>query len=267
MFLRGMGASPTDTTLAIAEISLIAKVSAMNADIPRFKHLQPTTSKSQAFMRRLIVLSILLMVGATSRAQDPSITTPVAAPPLSATTPFRPMDRQERWQDYKQQNFGSSNAFFQTFFTGLGDFAGNVPHWDHGPAGFAEHQASEFARFTIGGTIHSSLAIALHQDTRYFPCACKDPLHRTVHAIGRTFFTHADNGHLTPDLSGLAGIYSGPMVMTTWYPSNYTALGYGVRQGNIAMGITAALYVVQEFTPDMKRALARRMPSKNHPKP
>jgi len=168
------------------------------------------------------------------------------------------MTRDERWQDYKDQNFQSYGAFFQAFFTGLGDELGDVPRWDSGMAGLSEHVGSEFARFTIGGTIHSSLAAALHQDTRYFRCSCRGAFPRTLHAVGRTVFTYGYNGHVYPDVSGLAGIYGGSMLMTTWYRGKYTAIGYGVQQGNIAVGVTSAIYVIREFSPEIKRAFHRR---------
>ncbi|HKF46844.1 MAG TPA: hypothetical protein VKB38_05755 [Terracidiphilus sp.] len=171
---------------------------------------------------------------------------------------YTPMTRRERWQDYERVNFESSGAFFQAFFTGLGDSLGNVPRWDSGMAGLSEHVGSEFATFTIGGTIHSSLAATLHQDTRYFPCSCEGAFHRTLHAASRTLFTYGGNGHLYPDVSGLAGIYGGTMLTTLWYPQKYTATGYGVRQANIAVGVTSAVYVIREFGPDIKRALHRR---------
>jgi hypothetical protein len=171
---------------------------------------------------------------------------------------YTPMTRQERWRDYKQVNFKSYGAFFQAFFTGLGDDFGDVPHWDSGMAGLSEHVGSEFATFTIGGTIHSSLAAALHQDTRYFPCACRGGFHRIGHAVGRTFLTYGDNGRLYPDLSGLAGIYGGTMLTTEWYPGKYTATGYGFRQGNIAVGVTSIIYVIREFSPEIKQAFHRR---------
>jgi hypothetical protein len=194
---------------------------------------------------------------------EPSSPVPQAEAELSnLSTPhmfsYSPMTRQERWQDYERQNFESYGAFFQALFTGLGDYLGNVPRWDSGMAGLSEHVGSEFASFTIGGTIHSSLAAALHQDTRYFHCSCRGGLHRTLHAASRSIFTYGDNGHIYPDVSGLAGIYGGSMLTTEWYQGKYTATGYGVRQANIAVGITSAIYVIREFSPEIKRALHSR---------
>lgn len=197
----------------------------------------------------------------TSPKMSPS--TASALPSSQArTTPqtftYTPMTREERWQDYEHVNFDSYGAFFQAFFTGLGDYSGDVPHWDSGMAGLSEHVGSEFATFAVAGTIHSSLAAALHQDTRYFHCTCQGGLRRTLHAVGRTLFTYGDNGHLYPDVSGLAGIYGGEMLTTKWYPAKYTATGYGVRQANIAVGVTSAIYVIREFSPEIKRAFHRK---------
>jgi len=171
---------------------------------------------------------------------------------------YSPMTKQERWKDYERQNFESYGAFFQALFTGLGDYSGSVPKWDSGVTGVSEHVGSEFASFTIAGTIHSSLAATLHQDTRYFHCSCRGGFHRTLHAVGRTLFTYGDNGRIYPDVSGLAGIYGGSMLTTEWYGGKYTATGYGVRQANIAVGITSAVYVIREFSPEIRQAIRRR---------
>ena len=115
---------------------------------------------------------------------------------------------------------------------------------------FPQRLGSEFARFTI--------AAGLHEDTRFHPCRCHGAWHRTIHAVSRTLLTYNQDGKRTLDIAGLAGVYGGPMVMTAWYPSRYTALGYGVRQGNIAVGITTGIYVIREFSPELKQLFRHR---------
>jgi hypothetical protein len=169
------------------------------------------------------------------------------------------MTGRERWNDYWRQNFGQPGAFFQTFFTALGDQTGNLPSdWGDGASKFPQRFGSEFARFTIGGTIKSTIDAGLQEDTRFFSCSCRGALARTTHAVSRTFITYNRNGSRRLDIGGLAGIYGGPMVMTAWYPSRYTALGYGVRQGNLAAGITTGIYVIREFSPELKRLFRPR---------
>ena len=251
----------------------------MNNGMNNIAHVDRRRPKLRTFVKLTGSFGFFLLLSAPAHSQSfkallaPTAATLPDAPSGSSTHrfsrpfAFTPMTGQQRWQDFKQANFASRGAFFQTFFTGLGDATGNVPHWDSGALGFSEHMGSEFARFTIAGAVHSSLAAALHQDTRYFPCACQGGLHRTLHAVSRTLITYDDQGRRRPDLSGLAGIYAGPMIMTSWYPGNYTPLGYGLRQGNVAVGITTAIYVIREFSPDIKHALHHSGRSSSHETP
>jgi hypothetical protein len=189
----------------------------------------------------------LLSTPEIARGQQASLIGQKPVPPLEL---YVPMTAQERWKAYARENFTQPGAFFQTFFTALGDQTGKVPsEWGGGAGEFPRRFASEFARFTIGGTVKSAIAAGLHEDTGFHFCTCTGSLARTTHAVSRTFLTYDRNGRRTPDIAGLAGLYIGPMVMTTWYPSRYTALGYGVRQGNLAVGITAGINVIREFSP------------------
>lgn len=184
---------------------------------------------------------------------------------LAPTSNYVPMTAEDRWNDYVRQNFAQPGAFFQTFFTALGDQTGSVPsEWGKGVGKFPQHLGSEFARFTIDGTIKSTIAAGLHEDTRFHPCLCRGAWARTIHAVSRTLLTYNQDGKRTLDIAGLAGLYGGPMVMTTWYPSRYTALGYGVRQGNIAVGITTGIYVIREFSPELKRLFRPRKAKDMH---
>jgi hypothetical protein len=47
--------------------------------------------------------------------------------PALLTLNYVPMTGRERWNDYVRQNFAQPGAFFQTFFTALGDQKGNYP--------------------------------------------------------------------------------------------------------------------------------------------
>jgi hypothetical protein len=220
-------------------------------------------NRAPLWLGALCLIFYFTIPGAISvfaQQESASLRQPQEAIPDSSTPPppaYTAMTKRERWQDYEHTNFASYGAFFQAFFTGLGDFTGDVPHWDSGMKGLSEHVASEFGTFTIAGTIHSSLAAALHEDTRYFHCSCRGGFHRTLHALERTFLTYGDNGRLYPDISGLAGIYGGSMLTTEWYPAKYTATGYGVRQANIAVGVTSAIYVIREFSPEIKHTFYR----------
>ena len=70
-----------------------------------------------------------------------------------------------------------------------------------------------------------------------------------------TFLTYDRKGHQTLDLPQLAGVYGSSMAEATWWPHHYAALVQGVQTGHIEVGLTAAIHLVQEFSPEFKRAL------------
>lgn len=43
-----------------------------------------------------------------------------------------------------------------------------------------------------------------------------------------------------------------------WYPRGYDPLTKGVRNGNIAVGVTAGIYLIKEFSPELKKTFHRR---------
>lgn len=168
------------------------------------------------------------------------------------------MDAKDRWHDYVVQNFAIPGALFRTLGASLGDQGGNAPpEWGQGWQGFGQRAASEFGRFTIAGTIQSSMAATLREDTRFFRCQCRGFLQRSGHAISRTFITYDHNGHKTPDLPGLAGIYGGGMLMTYWDPHRFTPLSDGFRNGNIGEAVATGITLIREFAPDFKRLFQR----------
>ncbi len=94
---------------------------------------------------------------------------------------------------------------------------------------------------------------ALGLDPRYFRCRCTGLMPRTGYAIKMTFFTFNDEGHLRPDVPRLAADYGSSMIVTRWYPGNYSPLDQGVRMGHTQVGIDVALNIFREFAPELKR--------------
>ena len=136
-----------------------------------------------------------------ARGQQAEVANKALLPPMPH---YVPMSAEDRWNDYVRQNFAQPGAFFQTFFTALGDQTGNVPsEWGKSADNFPQRLGSEFARFTIGGTIKSTIAAGLHEDTRFHYCLCHEAWHRTIHAVSRTLLliTKMGSEHWTSPVS------------------------------------------------------------------
>ena len=217
-----------------------------------FTVLTTTACLSRLFWRVTTATGILILCHPVSGlAQD-------LRPTLAAKS-YSPMTKNERWSQYLSDNLVSKGAYFRAFGASLGDSTANKPAQWGGPAKhYSLNFSSQFARFAIGGTVQSTMAAALNYDTRYHHCDCQGGWRRAVHALSRTFVTYDSSGHRVVDLPGLSGIYAGSMLMTYWYPRGYGPLTNGVRNGNIAVAITTGVYLVREFSPELKNMFHRR---------
>jgi len=210
-------------------------------------------SMSAAALGRSFVLAtwILLSSYTPASAQDEI--------PSLPTRNYSPMTKEERWNQYLSDNYVNRGAYFRAFGASFGDSTANRPAQWGGPAErYPLNFASQFGRFAIAGTIQSSMAAALSYDTRYHHCDCSGGWKRAGHALKRAFVTYDSSGHQKIDLPGISGIYAGSMLMMYWYPRGYAPLTDGVRNGNIAMGVTTGVYLIREFSPELKRMFHRR---------
>jgi hypothetical protein len=53
----------------------------------------------------------------------------------------------------------------------------------------------------------------------------------------------------------VGAIYSANMISMSWHPDRFRATSDGVRAGNIRVGSTAAVNVVREFWPEIRRLI------------
>lgn len=213
-----------------------------------------TKSVSVGVLSRCFVLATSILLSANTRAwaQD-------SIPSLTAKS-YSPMTKKERWSQYLNDNFLKQGAYFRAFGASLGDSTANKPAQWGGPSErYSLNFASQFARFTIAGTVQSSMAAALGYDTRYHHCDCKGGWKRAENALSRTFLTYDSSGRRKFDVPGLSGIYAGSILMMYWYPRGYDPLTNGVRNGNIAVGVTAGIYLIKEFSPELRKAFHRRL--------
>ena len=81
---------------------------------------------------------------------------------------YEPMTHHDRLCAYVRESYTTPGFAIRTFGAGLGQQLGTKPpEWDSGANGYFHRTGLEFGRFTMQGTIQSSMAAGLHQDTRY----------------------------------------------------------------------------------------------------
>ena len=203
------------------------------------------------------------LLASDALAQEPAATPAAAVTPIPATTVptpvYLPQTRHERWHGYLHETLLGTMPAARIFGTAFLEHLGRQPvEWGLGAHGYIHRVENRIYSTAIDGTVHSSMAAALGQDTRYLPSEDRATMDRVAHALKRTFITRNQSGNSVPDVSGLAGIYAGTMLPMYWHPRRYSPLAQGVRAGNFGVMFQAGSNLLKEFQPDLKRLLAKR---------
>ena len=210
------------------------------------------------------VLALAILPGV--RAQE-SVTTElsetslavVPTPSASPIDTYTPLTRHERWHGYLHETFLGTQPALQIFGTALLDHIGHAPtQWGVGFHGYAHRLENRFFSAMIEGSVHSTIAALLHQDTRYLSAHDGRVARRVGHALERTLLTYNQSGESVIDVSGLAGIYAGTMIPMFWHPRGYSPLAQGVREGNFGVMFQAGNNLIKEFRPDLQRLFTKK---------
>jgi hypothetical protein len=215
-------------------------------------------------MLRLYLTTLPLLVAASGiYAQDAAPADPSPADPTAqslVSTAYVPMSAHERWHGYLHENLLSTRFAVEIFGSALVSHISRDPQeWGMNARGYFHRVENRFLDAGVDGAVHSSLAAALHEDTRYWRYAGDGRgLHRVGRAIARTFVTDNDAGLKVADVSGLAGIYSGSMAATYWAPHHGDVWGRGFRAGNAGLIGQIGANLFKEFGPDLKRLVIHK---------
>ena len=167
------------------------------------------------------------------------------------------LSRQDRLILFWNDTYASPGAFAGLSAGALVDQVRHTPaKWDGDGSGYTRRFASEYGQLATRNVIHEGLAGITGLDPRYSACRCQGLAHRGGHALLMTFTTYRQDGRLTLDVPQIAGAYGSGMISTYWYPHHqYRPLVQGVQFGHEQMGEIMVGRLVQEFSPDLKRAL------------
>jgi hypothetical protein len=168
-----------------------------------------------------------------------------------------PLSRRDRFILFLNDTYASPGAYAGVSVGALMDQAMHTPaKWDADGSGYTRRFANEYGQLATRNVIHDGLAAVTGLDPRYQKCACSGALHRGVHAVKMSLTTYRQDGRLTLDVPQIASAYGSGMISTYWYPhGRYNPLVQGVQFGHEQMGEIAVSNLVQEFGPDVQRAL------------
>jgi hypothetical protein len=167
---------------------------------------------------------------------------------------YTPLTASERWEHYRHETFLSPGIYLAALAAAGGtQLAKDPPEWGQGLDGYGKRAASFLATYAIQSTVHEGAAAALGYDPRYLHCDCKGGGRRLVHALVWSFLTKNEEGRTRFNSPTIAGAYAGGMIPYLWYPSRYSPLKDGSREGSQEVGIIMGVNIFREFGPELKR--------------
>jgi hypothetical protein len=216
------------------------------------------------FVAVIAVVSLAVSMDAQVEVGTEATASPAAPAEAPAVDPsgfaYVPMSAHERWHGYLHENMLGSKFVLQVFGSALISHISRDPvQWGVGSHGYIHRVEDRLETFGIDGAVHSSLAAALHHDTRYWRYHGNGRgIRRAGHALERTILTYNESGDRVVDVSALAGIYGSSMTATLWHPRVHDRMLRGVEAGNFGMIGQAAGNLIKEFGPDLKHIILRK---------
>ena len=186
---------------------------------------------------------ITLVLGLTPAVLSAQVLSPSGSP-----TPV-PLDKFEEFVDHSLR---SPTPYVYAAAGALLDQIGGFPKEWTGAEGFEKRTASHLGQGFTGDAIGHAAAAVLHHRVAYDMCACVGAIPRTGHALVRAFVSVKDDGGRAPNWSLWLSKYAAAGLANTWYPKSYTK-GDTFWQATTAIGISAGLNALKEFSPELLR--------------
>jgi hypothetical protein len=126
-----------------------------------------------------------------------------------------------------------------------------------GAGAFGRWYGADIASSTSRQTGHFLAEVALHEDPRYVPSSCTNPLTRTLHAFAFTFVDKADSGRNTIAVSNFAGAAAGGFVGMGILPDGYNDVTHAGQRAIQNMQFFVIQNIATEYQPELGRILKR----------
>jgi hypothetical protein len=180
-------------------------------------------------------------------------------PPVTSPGDRRPLTGKERWTIYVRNAFWSPGVFFRAAGPALGAQLGNEPpSWGQGAEGYSKRFANRFGRFALKETYEAAGAAALGHEVRYVRSKRAGFLPRAAHALSANFVTYDRNGRRTPHVTRVGSVFAAEFTGNLWMPAGYRDASTALRGVGMELGAGAAVNLVREFAPELKRMFKRQ---------
>jgi hypothetical protein len=182
-------------------------------------------------------------------------------------TEYKPISAREKFVIATQDSFDRGTVILAAAFAGQGQLTNASRSFGQGAAGYGRYFGTSYADFVVGNYMTEAIfPTFLHQDPRYFRRGTGSGWSRLGYAIGQTFWTHSDSGHMQFNYSEIAGNSTAVAISTAYYQDSRDAASAVTKLGT-QIGVDLAANVLKEFSSDLNRKLFRRHHGDQSPTP
>jgi hypothetical protein len=175
-------------------------------------------------------------------------------------TPPPPFTLGRRALLYAENTVGPGALLKDAVVSGIAQWADIPPDRGQGWDAYGRRYGYRVLSDGASNVIRFGLSAVLHEDTRYFPSRRKSVKRRIGYLLERTYLVRKDNGPgMKFSWSRLAGGYAGAWLANAWAPQRLRTPGDVLIRGTLAIPGEFANSAVQEFWPDAKRLLSRKV--------
>lgn len=216
--------------------------------------------RSKAVMKSAGIAVLAVLLPCFLNAQDVAEVPNAPLPQMDITgalpepAHYTPPTASARWQYLYQNGFAPGALITSALGAGVNQATNDVPEWGQGAEGYGRRVGWVALNAAAQSTIESGFALALHEDTIYYRCACSGIWRRSAHALGSQLTARRPDGSRTLSLARPIGAFGGSLVLVPILPDRFNYEGDGLRNGTWSYGIGFGLNIVREFWPDVKRS-------------
>jgi len=132
------------------------------------------------------------------------------------------------------------------------------PHeWGQGARGYGLRAGDAYAQRVLGAMFQNGVALALHEDNRYFNSGKRGFGPRLAYALSSAILARHNDGSRSLSISTFAGIGASGSISRIWQPPSTSGWNNVAVNFGFTIAFRAGANVVREFSPRAIGALIR----------
>jgi hypothetical protein len=202
-------------------------------------------------------IAFFLCCGALSAQHVEEVDLPLATPVDAVQGNPAPLTFKGKTDYYVKSMFSPETLARVGVMNGVGAIGGISDDWGTGASAFGRRLGSRYASHFLSSTVRYGVGALHGEDPRFYRSGKQGFRARTGFVLSRTFVTQMDDGTTSIAAGRLAGNLAGNTLQSYMRVQNDDPILNGMMNAGFGLGTDAALRMVREFWPEIKKKFRR----------